>query len=72
MNIEEITINNEKYPNKLKMIYDPPLKIYAIGNTKILKEKNIAIVGTRKASQYGKKIAYKLAKELSEKRNKYS
>lgn len=67
MKIEELLINSENYPENLKNIYDPPSKLYILGNKEILKQKGVAIVGTRKASEYGKKVAFKFAKELSEK-----
>ena len=60
MEIQEITINSEKYPDKLKNIYDPPQVLYAIGNIEILNQQIIAIVGTRKATEYGKKTALEL------------
>ena len=66
MEIEEITINSKKYPERLKNIYDSPKKLYVLGNKKLLYKKAIAIVGARDATIYGKKIAYNLAKELSE------
>ena len=66
MKIEEISINSKEYPQNLKNIYDPHKKIYLIGNKDLLYQKGIAIVGARDATQYGKKIAYNLAKELSE------
>ena len=67
MIIEEISIHNKKYPEQLKHIYNPPKKLYAIGNTYILNQKGIAIVGSRKATEYGKKVTLKISKELSEK-----
>lgn len=67
MQIEEISINNKNYPQILKNIYDAPLKIYVLGNKQILNKKGIAIVGARKATQYGKKVAMQISKELSEK-----
>ena len=36
MKIEELTINLKEYPNKLKQIYDPPAKIYILGNKEFL------------------------------------
>ena len=66
MKIEEIMISDEKYPKQLKNIYDPPKKIYVLGNKEILNQKSIAIVGTRKATQYGKDVAYRIANELGE------
>jgi len=59
------TLEDEDYPELLRNIYDPPPVLYASGD--ILKEdkKAIAIVGTRKASAYGKEITRKLAFELA-------
>ena len=65
MIIEEINIENEFYPQQLKNIYNPPNKIYVLGNKEILKESGIAIVGARRATEYGKKVAFKFSKELS-------
>lgn len=67
MMIEEINIGNGDYPEQLKNIYDPPLRLYVLGNKAILKEKGIAIVGTRNPTEYGKKVAIQFAKQLSEK-----
>ena len=64
MKIEEINIEDERYPNKLRNIYDPPKKLYVLGNGKILKNKGIAIVGSRKATDYGKKVTLKISTEL--------
>lgn len=65
--IQVIHIKDENYPQLLKQIYNPPKEIYVIGNKEILKEKSIAIVGCRDATEYGKKaakyFAYKLAKK---------
>lgn len=66
MKVEEISIESNEYPEKLRNIYNPPLKLYVLGNRKILKQKGIAIVGSRNATEYGKNIALKMSKELSE------
>lgn len=67
MNIEEIKINDIKYPEQLKNIYEPPKRLYVLGNIEILHNTSIAIIGSRKFTEYGKNVALKLAKELSEK-----
>ena len=67
MIIEEINIGNKDYPEQLRNIYDPPLRLYVLGNKEILKEKGIAVVGTRNPTEYGKKVAIQFAKQLSEK-----
>lgn len=67
MRIEEISIESQDYPEQLKEIYGPPLKLYVLGNKQVLKEKSIAIVGARKATEYGKNVAMKISRQLSEK-----
>lgn len=66
MKIKKILINSNEYPEKLRKIYDSPLQLYILGNKEILNQKGIAIVGARKATEYGKKVAYKFSKELAE------
>ena len=66
MKIQEISIENMGYPEQLKEIYNPPLKLYVLGNKEILKQGGIAIVGTRKATEYGKKVALQISRKLSE------
>ena len=62
-----IDINNEFYPEILREISDPPKKLYVLGNIDNLNSRSIAIIGSRKCTEYGKKngekFAYNLAKE---------
>jgi DNA processing protein len=64
--IHLITIKDKEYPYKLKEIYDSPIAIFTKGNKDLLKQKSIAIIGSRSCSSYGKFIsknfAYGLAK----------
>ena len=65
--IKEISIESLKYSNILKQIYDPPKKLYVMGDEKLLNVTSIAIVGSRDNTEYGKKaskyFAYNLAKQ---------
>lgn len=63
--IKVININDKLYPEKLRKIYDPPVVLFAKGNIKLLKEKGIAIVGSREADAYGLKQSYDLAYNLA-------
>ncbi|HIP37427.1 MAG TPA: DNA-protecting protein DprA [Crocinitomix sp.] len=68
--IEKNSINclyyqDENYPNKLKQAIDSPIIIYTKGNIDFNK-KNIAVVGTRKATQYGKTLTQNLVKDFKE------
>jgi len=63
---EIISILDENYPFLLKKIYDPPIILYKIGQFKKDDENSLAIVGTRKPSEYGKKQTEIICKEISE------
>lgn len=65
-NIQVLDINNEKYPKSLKNIYDPPITLFLKGNVELLKDRGIAVIGSRNATEYGLKMAYKIAYELSQ------
>lgn len=63
--IEIISIDDERYPNSLRNIYDPPISIYVKGNINILNNQSIAIVGCRNSSNYGNNVAMKFSYNLS-------
>lgn len=49
-----ITVFEEEYPYLLKQIFDPPWVLYVKGNKELLmKQKTLAVVGTRKPTSYG-------------------
>ena len=63
--MKKIFIEEKIYPKKLKEISDPPSVLYAEGNLELLKSYSIAIIGSRQASDNGKKLAKKFSSELS-------
>jgi|TARA_B110000114_G_C15081329_1_gene394151 DNA processing protein len=63
-NIEIVSIIDPRYPNNLKEIKDPPPILYLKGNIRLL-NKAIAIIGTRKSSDLGNKIAEKVGEYFS-------
>ena len=63
--INIVTILDETYPKRLKQIYDKPLYLYTKGNLELLNCNNIAVVGTRQCSDYGKKVAKEIAYNLA-------
>jgi DNA processing protein len=65
---EIITFDNNRYPILLKQISDPPLVLFCRGNTTLLNREQIAIVGSRNASVYGKETTKTLASQLAERR----
>lgn len=60
-----ITQNDSDYPDILKEIYDPPLCIYVRGTLPEITSKNIGIVGSRRVTNYGRRIAKHLAESAS-------
>lgn len=63
--ISAVTYVSDGYPEKLKVISDPPLVLYTKGDVTLLNKKSISIVGTRSPSEYGKIVCEKFTKVLS-------
>ncbi len=61
-----ITFWDEEYPELLKSIFSPPLILYIRGNLTEQDEFSVAIVGTRRATNYGKWAAEYFAGNLAE------
>ncbi|MFK7924053.1 MAG: DNA-processing protein DprA [Bacteroidia bacterium] len=53
------------YPTPLKYIHNAPIFLFQKGNLDFNAQANVAIVGTRRASAYGKDMAKRCAKRLS-------
>ena len=66
LSIDVLYKNENDYPEHLKNIYDSPYILYKRGKIKSCDMNAIAIVGARKASPYGKWVAYKFAGELAQ------
>ena len=62
-NIKYKTIEDDNFPSILKNIYDPPPILYYKGNFDFT-QTGIAIVGSRRCTNYGKNIAKKIAYKL--------
>jgi DNA processing protein len=62
--IKVISFWDELYPNRLKMIPDPPAVLFVQGQLDVLNQSAIGVVGTRKPSHYGKLMTEKLCREI--------
>jgi len=60
-----LTLEHPDYPPFLREISQPPLLLFVQGDYTLLKSKQLAIVGTRCASDEGKKTAIEFAQRLS-------
>jgi len=67
LGVELITSEDTEYPSILKTIFDPPFVLYVRGKLKKEDENSVAIVGTRRATNYGKITARKLSRDLAKK-----
>jgi DNA processing protein len=52
------------YPARLKSCYDAPVLLYYKGNADLNKARMVSVVGTRKATEYGKELSAALVKGL--------
>ncbi len=65
--IEVITIKDKEYPLLLKEIFEPPALFYFRGNKEILKKTCIAVVGSRRITNYGKAVIPEIISGLVQK-----
>ncbi len=62
---ELISYQDERYPQRLREIFDPPLMLFAKGRIDLLKAHCIAVVGTRRPSPYGMAATERLSADLA-------
>ena len=63
--IKTLFFADKDYPRRLKDCTDSPVMLYYMGNADLNAEKIVAIVGTRRATDYGKEMTEKLMEELA-------
>lgn len=60
-----ISFKDEEYPDTLRNIHAPPPVLFGMGDKSVLSsDKCIAIIGARRATGYGQKAAFELARSL--------
>lgn len=65
-NIGTINILDEAYPKKLKYTSMPPLILFYKGNIELCNEASIGVIGTRNATEYGKKTSMEISKYIAD------
>lgn len=61
-----ITFYDSSYPLKLKNIYSPPAILFLCGEPALLQsEKNLAVVGTRKMTDYGRRVTEEIGQQCA-------
>lgn len=56
---------DKKYPQRLKQCVDCPIMLYYKGNADLNRDKIVSVVGTRRASDYGKETCSQLIESLA-------
>lgn len=64
-NLKYMTFEDEDYPKLLKQIFNPPAMFYYVGDLSICNlEKTLAVVGSRRATNYAKDILSKIISQF--------
>lgn len=61
-----ISFDDALYPALLKQIYDPPLVLFVRGNSALLSQHQVAVVGSRNATAYGIEATKYFSQALSQ------
>ena len=62
---ELISIQDPRYPARLREIFDPPLAMFALGRKELMNSHTIGVVGTRRPSPYGMAASERLSADLA-------
>jgi DNA processing protein len=62
---ELISIQDARYPRRLREIFDPPIVLFAIGRSELMPTPSIGVVGTRNPTPYGMAAAERLSTDLA-------
>ncbi len=65
LGLKVLTIIDRDYPENLKEIYDPPTVLYLRGELLPQDKFSLGVVGSRRASHYGRQTAYKISGGLA-------
>jgi len=63
--INLLCFSDPRYPPLLRTIHEPPALLYLRGNLDCLQKPSVAIIGSRAATSYGKRISSMLAGQLA-------
>lgn len=63
--ISTILYNSEDFPEKLRFCDDAPFLLFTKGNSSLIKDRMVAVVGTRNAGEYGSSVCKEIIMELA-------
>ncbi|MBQ5778926.1 MAG: DNA-processing protein DprA [Paludibacteraceae bacterium] len=64
-NIKALFYADEEYPYRLRECEDSPIVLYVLGNADLSNTKMLSMVGTRKATDYGKNLCDNFVREIA-------
>ena len=65
-NVQTVSYDDERYPKSLRSLKKPPILLYVAGKLPDLNRNLcVAVVGTRRMSEYGMRHAYKISYEMA-------
>jgi DNA processing protein len=65
LGIRALTLLDPDYPTNLRQVADPPPVLFVRGRLLSEDERAVAVVGTRRATPYGRSVAERLARDLA-------
>ena len=65
LGVTALTLLDDTYPVSLRQVADPPPVLFVRGRLRPTDERAVALVGTRRATAYGRAVAERLARELA-------
>jgi DNA processing protein len=60
-----IALPDDRYPGRLREIFDPPLALFVRGRTELLGSLMLGVVGTRRPTPYGAAVTERLSGDLA-------
>ncbi|MDP0561919.1 MAG: DNA-processing protein DprA [Candidatus Endonucleobacter sp. (ex Gigantidas childressi)] len=60
-----LCFDSDLYPSQLKELPDPPAVLYVIGNPELLTEPQVSIVGSRRPTPHGRRMALEISEQLA-------
>jgi len=65
MEVGAMTVYDKEYPERLKQIQNPPYVLFVRGGLEVADDRAVAMVGTRRPTSYGVRMAKRIAGELA-------
>jgi DNA processing protein len=65
LGVQMVCVDDERYPARLRQIYDPPIVLYVRGEVDALSRPGIAVIGTRHPTPYGIGMSERLSCDLA-------